>query len=68
MTKKEIKTVASDLITDYITKGNQLPETEQKARFVFSAFSIVDMLAELNMLNDEQIANIKKEIYEGIYD
>lgn len=68
MTKKEIKTVAFNLINDYVIKGNQLPEIEQKSKLVFSAFAIVDMLAELNMINDQQIANLKNNVMDGIYD
>lgn len=68
MTKKEIKTVAFNLINDYVIRGNQLPEIEQKARFVFGAFSIIDMLAELNMVTDQQITSLKNNVMDGIYD
>lgn len=68
MTKKEIKTVAFNLINDYVIRGNQIPNNEYKSRFMASAFTIVEMLAELNMLNDEQITGLKNNITEGIYD
>ncbi len=67
MTKKEIKTVAFNIIATCVKQGNAFVNNDFKDRYLTRAYTIVYMLAELNMLTDEQITNIKKEISEGIY-
>lgn len=66
MTKKEIKTEAFILIADYVLKGHSSEYYDIKTNFICRAYAIVDMLAELNMLTDQQIKSIKDNIFEGV--
>lgn len=68
MTKREVKEVLFNELSDLLKASSCYDSGSQMVDSLCDqAFTLVDFVAELNLLNDYQIAKIKHEIVDGMY-
>ena len=68
MTKREVKEVLFNELSDLLKASDIYePGSQMVDSLSDQAFTLIDFVGELNLLNDDQIAKIKHEIVNGMY-